>query len=40
MLFAVNAFETLVHLMFSADGTSLADFGLQPRKQPAPRATA
>ena len=32
----MNAIEAFVRLMFSADTTALADFGLQPRKQPAP----
>jgi hypothetical protein len=33
----MNAFETLIRVMFSADTASLADFGLQQRKQPAPQ---
>jgi hypothetical protein len=37
----MNAFETLVRVTFGADTTALADFGLEPRKQPAARtATA
>jgi hypothetical protein len=32
----MNAFETLVRVTFGADTTSLADFGLQPRKRRVP----
>jgi hypothetical protein len=33
----MNAFEALVRVMFGADTAALADFGLSPRKQPAPK---
>ncbi len=33
----MNAFEGLVRILFANDTASLADFGLQPRKQPAPK---
>ncbi|HEY6462017.1 MAG TPA: hypothetical protein VIY73_17745 [Polyangiaceae bacterium] len=33
----MNAFETLIRVMFSNDTAALADFGLQQRKQPAPQ---
>jgi hypothetical protein len=33
----MNAFEALVRVMFGADTAALADFGLSPRKRPAPR---
>jgi len=33
----MNAFEGLVRIMFATDSTALADFGLQPRKQPVPK---
>ena len=33
----MNAFEALIRVMFGADTTALADFGLTPRKQPTPR---
>ena len=36
----MNAFEGLIRIMFASDSTSLADFGLQPRKQPVPRTAA
>ena len=36
----MNAFEGLIRLMFATDTASLADFGLQPRKQPAPKTAA
>ncbi len=31
-----NAFEALIRVMFGADTTALADFGLTPRKRPTP----
>ncbi len=36
----MNAFEGLIRIMFANNSTSLADFGLQPRKQPVPRTAA
>jgi hypothetical protein len=33
----LNAFEALIRIMFANDTTSLADFGLTPRKQRAPQ---
>jgi hypothetical protein len=36
----VNAFEGLIRIMFANDTTALADFGLTPRKRPAPKKTA
>jgi hypothetical protein len=33
----LNAFEALIRIMFANDTTSLADFGLTPRKQRAPK---
>jgi hypothetical protein len=36
----MNAFEGLVRVMFGADTTSLADFGLQPHKRAVPMTTA
>jgi hypothetical protein len=33
----MNAIEALIRLMFSADTTALADFGIPPRKQRAPQ---
>ncbi|MGD0529991.1 MAG: hypothetical protein ABSE49_32955 [Polyangiaceae bacterium] len=36
----MNAFEGLIRIMFANDSTSLADFGLQPRKQPVPKTAA
>jgi hypothetical protein len=33
----MNAFEGLIRVLFAGDTASLADFGLQPRKQPVPR---
>ncbi|HEX8795542.1 MAG TPA: hypothetical protein VF765_31550 [Polyangiaceae bacterium] len=37
LLAFMNAFEALIRLMFANDTTSLADFGLTPRKQRAPQ---
>ncbi|MGH7295936.1 MAG: hypothetical protein ACRELB_13425 [Polyangiaceae bacterium] len=37
LLAFMNAFEGLIRIMFADDAVSLADFGLQPRKQPAPK---
>ena len=36
----MNAFEGLIRIMFATDSTTLADFGLAPRKQPVPRTAA
>ena len=36
----MNAFEGLIRIMFSTDSTALADFGLAPRKQRAPKTAA
>jgi hypothetical protein len=36
----MNAFEGLIRIMFATDSTALADFGLQPRKQPVPKTAA
>jgi hypothetical protein len=33
----MNAFEALIRVMFGADTTALADFGLTPHKRPAPK---
>jgi hypothetical protein len=33
----MSAFESLIRVMFGNDTASLADFGLQPRKQPVPK---
>jgi hypothetical protein len=33
----MNAFESLVRIMFAADTTALADFGLQPHKRAIPK---
>jgi len=39
LLAFMNAFEGLIRIMFANDTTSLADFGLTPRKQPTPKKT-
>ncbi len=35
----MNAFEALIRVMFGNDTAALADFGLTPRKAPAPKTT-
>jgi hypothetical protein len=36
----MNAFEALVRVVFASDTAALADFGLAPRKVPAPKMAA